>query len=261
MNKEKNINLAYVGSNKNAKYRLFCFPFAGGGASVFARWGNVLQQYDIQIMPIQLPGRENRYTERYNNNIIDIAKNVAEGIKEYLDRPFAVFGHSMGGCLAYEFVKYLETVMKMKPSGMYVSCTVAPKYIVPCIFGDVDKESTYISEDVLFQLIKRFCGMDVNLLEIKEYYDYFVPILKRDFTLIKNYKPSHNDMISSDIHVLWGDKDPDMVDKNINPWKTYSNTVKYKKMKGGHFYIKHNIQEICDYIALNTIYDIERKKL
>lgn len=254
MNKEKNINLAYCSTNDTAGHRLFCFPFAGSGASTFAPWSSVLQKHDIQIMPIQLPGRENRYTEKYDGNIVNLAQKAAEGIKDYLDRPFSVFGHSMGGCLAYEFVKYLETVMKVKPSGMYVSCTVAPKVIVPCIFGDIDRSNTDISEDVLLQLINRFNGMDVNLLDIKEYYDYFVPILKRDFMLIGNYVPSHNEMISSTIHVLWGNEDPDMVEEYINPWKEYSDTVKYKKMEGGHFYIKEKVDEVCNYIALNTTY-------
>lgn len=256
MGSTKNINLAYCGSDDMKGHRLFCFPFAGGGASIFAPWNKLMQKRGIQIMPIQLPGRENRYTEKYENDITVLAREVAEGVKAYLDRPFSVFGHSMGGCLAYEFVKQIESQFNEKPNALFVSCTSAPRVIAQSIFGeDSSKETKFeLSEDIFMELVNRYNGMDVNLLEIKEYYEYFVPILKRDFMLVGNYHPLNNDKVSPPIHILYGIEDPDMTEENIAPWQEYGNDVRYKKMEGAHFYIKDKIEEVCDYIASNTVF-------
>lgn len=45
---------AHYKPNPRARLRLFCFPFAGGGASVFRAWpAEAIPQ--IEIVPMQLP--------------------------------------------------------------------------------------------------------------------------------------------------------------------------------------------------------------
>lgn len=50
--------------NSNDKIRIFCFPYAGGGASAYRNWGTYLPNY-VGVYPIQIPGRENRITEKH----------------------------------------------------------------------------------------------------------------------------------------------------------------------------------------------------
>ena len=47
----------------NAKMRLICFHYAGGGASIFQQWGAQLPEY-IEVVAIQLPGREDRFKDQ-----------------------------------------------------------------------------------------------------------------------------------------------------------------------------------------------------
>ncbi|NJL52346.1 MAG: hypothetical protein HC930_09215 [Hydrococcus sp. SU_1_0] len=49
--------------NTNANLRLFCFPYAGGGASIFSSWSKILTS-DVEICPLELPGHRYRITER-----------------------------------------------------------------------------------------------------------------------------------------------------------------------------------------------------
>src|SRR5438128_11096986 len=46
-----------------ARLRLFCFPYAGGGASLYRSWAEPLASV-AEILSVQLPGRENRLGER-----------------------------------------------------------------------------------------------------------------------------------------------------------------------------------------------------
>ena len=43
-------------------YKLICLPYAGGGASTFVKWQAAFGSR-LEVLPVQLPGRENRVAE------------------------------------------------------------------------------------------------------------------------------------------------------------------------------------------------------
>ena len=75
-------------------YKLICIPYAGGGASFYNGWQKYFQ--NIEVIPIQLPGRENRMGEEFLLDCKEIAHKIVEEIAPYLDNEnFSIFGHSM----------------------------------------------------------------------------------------------------------------------------------------------------------------------
>ena len=64
--------------NPGARVRLFCLPFAGGGASVYRLWGATLPSW-IEVCPIQPPGREDRYREPPFTSLTALARTAALG--------------------------------------------------------------------------------------------------------------------------------------------------------------------------------------
>src|SRR5206468_11829594 len=87
--------------------RLFCFPYAGAGASVFRNWKREFPQ-DIEICPIQLPGRESRAMERPMDSLSTIVESIVSEMTPLLHTPFAFFGHSMGALIAFETARELH---------------------------------------------------------------------------------------------------------------------------------------------------------
>src|SRR5262245_19608067 len=85
----------------SAKLRLFCLPHAGGAASLYRRWADALPP-DIELNAVQLPGRENRFSEPPFVRWRPLVEALADGLASKLDKPFALFGHSMGAMLGYE---------------------------------------------------------------------------------------------------------------------------------------------------------------
>src|SRR5262245_59846619 len=85
-------------TNPHARLRLFCFPNAGGGASVFRGWQEALPF--AQVCPVQLPGRETRLGEAPFTRPEPLVQALAEGLRPALAGPFAFLGHSMGAMLA-----------------------------------------------------------------------------------------------------------------------------------------------------------------
>jgi surfactin synthase thioesterase subunit len=94
-----------------ARLRLVCLPPAGGGASRYRGWPALLPD-DVEVVSVQLPGRENRFNEQPIESMEELVDQLVEGLASYLTRPFALFGHSMGALIAFELIR------RLRPSGV-----------------------------------------------------------------------------------------------------------------------------------------------
>jgi medium-chain acyl-[acyl-carrier-protein] hydrolase len=74
------------------RLRLFCFPYAGGGASIYHGWRRWLPEW-IDVCPIQLPGREDRIREPpFPIWMRSVPRFCA--LAPALDMPVALFGQA-----------------------------------------------------------------------------------------------------------------------------------------------------------------------
>ena len=94
--------------NPQAHMRLFCFPYAGGTPSVFRNWSDGLPA-DVEVCPVQLPGRGTRLMEPPFSQLPPLIEALAEALLPLLDKPFALFGHSLGSLLSFELARRLRT--------------------------------------------------------------------------------------------------------------------------------------------------------
>src|SRR5262245_26039610 len=101
-----NIWFQYWKHKRLARVRLFCFPYAGGGASIFRAWPE-LTPPEIEVCPVQLPGREGRLLEPPFSSIQPLIEVLSEVLQPYLDMPYAFFGHSMGSLISFELTHHL----------------------------------------------------------------------------------------------------------------------------------------------------------
>jgi len=92
---------AGVRLDEPARLRLFCFPYAGGGASVFRTWRHAVPA-GVTVYPIQLAGRESRLREPPFTHVEPLVRALALSLLPQLDGPFAFFGHSMGALISFE---------------------------------------------------------------------------------------------------------------------------------------------------------------
>src|SRR4051812_1322263 len=102
-----------------ARLRLICFPYAGVGASIYRRWPAALPA-DIEVWAVQNPGRENRIREKPSTSIDELVDAIRGELGSLLERPFALFGHSMGAVLATELARKLH-VAGIEPVHLIVS--------------------------------------------------------------------------------------------------------------------------------------------
>src|SRR5437763_149373 len=99
--------LAVPKLNPRASLRLFCFPYAGGGASIFHRWSRSLPQ-SVDVCAVQYPGREHRWKEPPVTRLSDLVQALRQALAPYMDKPFVLYGHSMGGLVGFELARLLR---------------------------------------------------------------------------------------------------------------------------------------------------------
>jgi medium-chain acyl-[acyl-carrier-protein] hydrolase len=110
-----------------ARLRLFCFPFAGGGMAAFRAWLGQLPAA-VEMWGVQLPGREMRLAEPPCTDLAPLVARLAAGLRPYLsEKPYAFYGHSMGGLVAFELARELRRQNLPLPQELFVSARPAPQ--------------------------------------------------------------------------------------------------------------------------------------
>lgn len=122
--------LAFHTPQPGAWARLFCLPHAGGSASLFRTWQAEVGR-DLEVCPLQLPGREGRLHEPPFRELRPLVEALADTVGGYTDRPYALFGHSMGALLAYELARALRTRGLPPPLHLFVASYRAPQTLGP----------------------------------------------------------------------------------------------------------------------------------
>src|SRR4051812_20101846 len=90
--------------NPAARLRLFCFPYGGGGTTMFRSWPDRLPN-TVEVCAVLLPGRESRLREKPFTQMSSLVQTLAEVLDPHLTRPFAFWGHSLGALIGFEIAR------------------------------------------------------------------------------------------------------------------------------------------------------------
>src|ERR1043166_3549047 len=147
--------------NPHGTIRLFCFPYAGGAPHVFHEWPDLLPSF-VDVCAIQLPGRGTRLREQPYTRLKALVPDVVTALRSFIDRPFALFGHSMGALIAFEVARVLRDRGGPEPEILFVSGARGPQL-------KRNDTNTYELTDVeLIQRLRRLNGTPAGVLEHEE---------------------------------------------------------------------------------------------
>jgi surfactin synthase thioesterase subunit/NAD(P)-dependent dehydrogenase (short-subunit alcohol dehydrogenase family)/acyl carrier protein len=196
----------------DARLRLICFPFAGGGASAFSDWGELLPD-DIELCIVQMPGREERLREPLLTDMSELVDQLAEQLQTFTDKPYAFFGHSMGAIVCYELARRLRETNAAMPSHLLLSARAAPQ------LQEVS-ELRYLDGDAFIARLHELYGAVPDAIrKSAELQEIFLPILHADVTLLETYKVTPGEPLNCDITVFGGADDPAISANRLAGWK------------------------------------------
>lgn len=228
---------------QRAAVRLFCLPYAGGSAAAYRDW-HALAPGRIQICPLELPGRGGRFGEPPVVRMRPLADALADALEPYLDGPFAVFGHSMGGLLAFELTRALRRRGLPLPAHLFVSATTAPgtPRTRPPIHQATDAE--VVAE------LRLLGGTPREVLEDDELMALTLPTMRADFSVLETYEYRPEPPLPVPLTVFGGTDDPLVPLRDLDGWREHSAAgARLRVLSGGHFYVHAAAAEVVGLVA------------
>lgn len=226
-----------------ANVRLFCLPYAGGGASTYRSWSAGLP--GIGVLPIQLPGREERLSETPISSMRPLVEELATTIQPLLDRTYAIFGHSMGARIAYELTRELRRRGAPVPAILFVSGCKAPH--IP----RVPTPPVATLPDALFAaMLQRMNGTPPEVFDNPELMRAVLPTLRADFMVVDGYQYADEPGLDLPISVFGGTTDADAREDDLLAWEAHTRRgFRLRMLPGGHFAFRSRESEVLRGIA------------
>ena len=220
-----------AGSYPKTRLRLFCFPYAGGGTSIFRDWPVALPQA-VEVCPIQLPGRESRWSEPPFTRLASLIETLANVLHPLLNLPFAFFGHSMGALISFELARQLRRETGECPVHLFVSAARAPQ------LPDPDPPIHQLSDSAFVEELLRFHGIPEEVHRNAELMQLVLPTLRADIALCETYVHSIEEPLSCPISAYLGKHDTKVVLEDIGGWSVQTQRVfNFSLFPGDHFFL------------------------
>ncbi|MEJ7605032.1 MAG: thioesterase domain-containing protein [Bryobacteraceae bacterium] len=213
---------------------LFCFPHAGGGAMVYHRWRETLGP-KATVCPILMPGRETRIAEPAMDDMGRLVDALGHQIVSHLHKPYAFFGHSMGGTVAFEVARWLRARGFTLPSRLIVSAVRAPQFRLN------HQPGLEPSNEALLAELRKLQGIPEEILSSEEAMKLVLPALKADTTLYRNYIYERGAAFGFPIHAFGGLQDPNIERIHLEGWREQTTaSFRLLELTGGHFYYQNS---------------------
>ncbi len=211
------------------RLKLFCFPHAGGGGSAFVRWPPRLP-VDVHVCPVQLPGRENRYSEPLPRSGTQLVTAIATQVP-FGDGPFAFFGHSMGSVVALEVARALRKGGRTLPRLIIASASTPPQFG----YGHITLHQAQ-GPELIRQL--RMYGTPEAVMAHQELLELAIPIVQNDSRLVNEYRHAPEPPLPVPLVVYSADSDPTVPTERLDAWRELTSArFARRTFRGGHMYL------------------------
>ncbi|MGN7187582.1 thioesterase II family protein [Microbacterium enclense] len=220
-----------AGDTRGVAVRLICFPYAGGGASVYRPWSPLLPG-DVELWSVQPPGREERLFEPPDYRMDDLISAVERELAELPELPTAFFGHSLGAVTAW------ETALRLSKSGedvlhLFVSgCRALPEV-------HRDRRDLHdLSEEGLIEEIRRMNGTPGEVLANVDLMRLLLPSFRADYRVLSDYRHQDSDPARFPVTVYGGRDDPAVELADLSAWSGVVHCpVETIVLPGDHFFL------------------------
>ncbi|MYM28006.1 alpha/beta fold hydrolase [Duganella sp. CY15W] len=213
------------------RMRLYCFAYAGGSAAVYGGWQRELDPA-IEVVAIELPGRGSRFSEKPVSNFFWLVQELAYAIAAQERLPFAFFGHSLGGLLAFEVARYCKLRLLPQPCQLMVSGSAAPGMRKP------GRNLHLLPDEDLMTELKSYNGTPAAVLESAELMAMLLPMIRADFGLVDSYRYRLAPLLDMPLTVLAGRGDPHVTQDQASAWSTETSAdSRVIWLEGDHFFI------------------------
>lgn len=211
--------------------RLFCFPYAGGGAQLFRDWPDALPA-TVEVCSLQLPGRGRRLLESPFTDMRPLIQAVGRAMLPHLDKPFAFFGHSMGALVSFEVIRHLRKERGVLPACYFVSGCAAPQ------ISGLHPPVNALPDADFINTLERLNGTPEEMLHNPVLMRLILPALRADFALCETYTYAGEPPLGCPITAFGGSQDPVVRPGHLRAWREQTEkSFSLRMLPGNHFFM------------------------
>ncbi|HVA87591.1 MAG TPA: alpha/beta fold hydrolase [Candidatus Saccharimonadales bacterium] len=222
------------------RLRLICLPYLAGGAAAFRGWAEALGP-DIEVLPVQLPGRGPRIREPALTSIPSIVGALATGLSGEFHGSYALFGYSMGAIVAFELTRLLIRERLVPPRHLIVAAHPAPEH------ASTNTEIYRLPDEQLVEQLKVFGGMPDQFGDDAELQSLLLPIMRADMRALETYVYRPGEALRVPITAIGGTDDSQVTDAEIRAWGGHTlEAFRAISLTGPHFFIHTDPEQLFD---------------
>jgi medium-chain acyl-[acyl-carrier-protein] hydrolase len=230
-----------------ARLRLICFPHAGGSASSFRLWRSLVPP-DIDVCPIQLPGRENRLGERPFSRLSSLVEALVDVLEPAPRQPYALFGHSMGALIAFELARALRA-RGTPPLHLLVAGHLPPQ--TPASTSPIHA----LPDQEFVNQLRRLNGTPPEVLDHPDLMRLIAPLLRADFSVCETYQYVDAAPLDCPISVFAGRADDGAPPDRMLGWRQHTTaSCRFHTLASDHFFVSREapavvagvVADLCD---------------
>ncbi|GBG35994.1 thioesterase II family protein [Mycobacterium montefiorense] len=218
---------------------ILCFHHAGGSGASFLSWRKV-DAPDIEIIPISLPTTRPITGRRSYTSATALVEHVLTKHATTLRKSHVLYGHSMGGLLAYLLARRLNATSEYaNPAALIVAASWCPR-LRPSV--DID----HMDDAELIALLEQIGGIPAALTDRPEWLYPMLPIVRDDLRMCHQYRHDHtDDSLNIPIYVIGARDDRLVSGEQIEGWSDMGTRVSIEYQSGGHFF-DADPQQLCE---------------
>jgi pyochelin biosynthetic protein PchC len=226
------------------RVRLLAFPYAGGSASVYHAWADLVPP-GVEVRAVHLPARQDRLAERPVLRIADIVERVTAALAAMPAAPLVLYGHSFGAVVAFELARHLEA--RGAPPRALIVGGRRPPHLPPRtpILHDLPEP------DFVRALVERY-GTLREILDDRDLRELTLPSLRADFEALETHQ--HSGSTAVPIAVLRGTRDPLLdADEAVRWAEVTTGPSTVAELDADHFFVNTHrawvVQRVLPYLA------------
>lgn len=196
---------------------------------------------------MELPGRGKQIRLAPFTRLQPLVEALAQALLPHLDKPFAFFGHSMGGLISLELTRHLRQQYSLNPFHLFISGRRAPH--LPARHSPIHG----LPDSKFLDKLRRLNGTPQAVLENAELMELLLPILRSDFEVLETYIYTPESPLNCPISAFCGSDDPEARPDEVGEWQMQTRTsFSLHTLPGDHFFL-HSAEPLLLHIIAQKL--------